>query len=217
MNPPSSFGGLSVATSATLFFPEFASETVGFVVEPIQGAAFTRNWWASSRSGCAGTAHLVTSAPHFSSFFLTRPDSMKTFSVRPQDVHHDWYVIDATDQVLGRLATQVAHRLRGKHKPEYTPHVDTGDYIVVINADQVRVTGNKLAQKVRYRHSGYPGGIKEIPLEDELSQHPARVIENAVKGMVPRNRLGRAVLSKLRVYAGKEHPHEAQNPKPIVL
>ena len=142
---------------------------------------------------------------------------MKTISVRPQDVHHDWCVIDATDQILGRLATQVAHRLRGKHKPEYTPHVDTGDYIVVINADQVRVTGNKRVQKMRYRHSGYPGGIKEVALEDELRQHPARVIENAVKGMVPRNRLGRAVLSKLRVYAGKEHPHEAQKPKPIVL
>ena len=142
---------------------------------------------------------------------------MKTISVRPQDAHHDWYVIDATDQILGRLATQVAHRLRGKHKPEYTPHVDTGDYIVVINADQVRVTGDKRAQKVRYRHSGYPGGIKEVSLEDELRQHPTRVIENAVKGMVPRNRLGRAVLTKLRVYAGKEHPHEAQNPKPIIL
>jgi len=142
---------------------------------------------------------------------------MKTISVRPQDARHDWYVVDATDQILGRLATQVAHRLRGKHKPEYTPHVDTGDYIVVINAGQVRVTGNKRAQKMRYRHSGYPGGIKEVALEDELRQHPARVIENAVKGMVPRNRLGRAVLSKLRVYAGKEHPHEAQNPKSIVL
>ena len=127
------------------------------------------------------------------------------------------YLIDATDQILGRLATQVAHRLRGKHKPEYTPHVDTGDYIVVINAEQVRVTGNKRAQKMRYRHSGYPGGIKEVALEDELRQHPTRVIENAVKGMVPRNRLGRAVLTKLRVYAGKEHPHEAQKPKPIVL
>jgi large subunit ribosomal protein L13 len=142
---------------------------------------------------------------------------MKTISVRPQDAHHDWYVIDATDQILGRLATQVAHRLRGKHKPEYTPHVDTGDYIVVINADQVRVTGNKRAQKVRYRHSGYPGGIKAVTLEDELRQHPTRAIENAVKGMVPRNRLGRAILTKLRVYAGKEHPHEAQNPKAIVL
>ena len=142
---------------------------------------------------------------------------MKTISVRLQDAHHDWYVIDAAGQILGRLATQVAHRLRGKHKPEYTPHVDTGDYIVVINAEQIRVTGNKRAQKKRYRHSGYPGGIKEITLEEELRQHPTRVIENAVRGMVPRNRLGRAVLSKLRVYAGTQHPHEAQNPKPLVL
>jgi large subunit ribosomal protein L13 len=142
---------------------------------------------------------------------------MKTISVRSQDVRHDWFVIDATDQVLGRLATQVAHRLRGKHKPEFTPHVDTGDYIVVINAEQIRVTGNKLSQKRRYRHTGFPGGIKELPLEEELRVHPERVIENAVKGMIPRNRLGRAVLSKLRVYAGNKHPHEAQNPKPLSL
>ena len=142
---------------------------------------------------------------------------MKTISVRSQDVRHDWFVVDATDQVLGRLATQVAHRLRGKHKPEFTPHVDTGDYIVVINAEQIRVTGNKLSQKRRYRHTGFPGGIKELPLEEELRVHPERVIENAVKGMIPRNRLGRAVLSKLRVYAGNKHPHEAQNPKPLSL
>lgn len=142
---------------------------------------------------------------------------MKTISIRSQDVHHDWFVVDATDQVLGRLATQVAHRLRGKHKPEFTPHVDTGDYIVVINAEQIRVTGNKLSQKRRYRHTGFPGGIKELPLEEELRVHPERVIENAVKGMIPRNRLGRAVLSKLRVYAGNKHPHEAQNPKPLSL
>ena len=142
---------------------------------------------------------------------------MKTISIRSQDVRHDWFVVDATDQVLGRLATQVAHRLRGKHKPEFTPHVDTGDYIVVINAEQIRVTGNKLSQKRRYRHTGFPGGIKELPLEEELRVHPERVIENAVKGMIPRNRLGRAVLSKLRVYAGNTHPHEAQNPKPLSL
>ena len=142
---------------------------------------------------------------------------MKTISVRSQDVRHDWFVVDATDQVLGRLATQVAHRLRGKHKPEFTPHVDTGDYIVVINAEQIRVTGNKLSQKRRYRHTGFPGGIKELPLEEELRVHPERVIENAVKGMIPRNRLGRAVLSKLRVYAGNKHPHEAQDPKPLSL
>ena len=142
---------------------------------------------------------------------------MKTVAVRPQDANHDWYVLDATDQVLGRLATKVAHRLRGKHKPEYTPHVDTGDYIVVINADQIRVTGDKRAQKKRYRHSGYPGGIKEITLEEELRLYPDRVIMNSVKGMIPRNRLGRAVLTKLRVYAGSDHPHTAQKPKQLIL
>ena len=142
---------------------------------------------------------------------------MKTVFVRPEDVRHDWYVVDATDQVLGRLATRVADRLRGKHKPQYTPHVDTGDYIVVINAEQIQVTGNKLSQKKRYRHTGFPGGIKSVPLEEELLTHPERVIENAVKGMIPRNRLGRAVLSKLRVYSGDKHPHQAQNPKPLPL
>ena len=142
---------------------------------------------------------------------------MKTSFVRPQDVQHDWYLIDATDQILGRLATKVAHRLRGKHKPEYAPHVDTGDYIVVINADQIRVTGNKLNQKKTYRHSGYPGGIKETRLHDQLKDHPERVIQSAVKGMLPGNRLGRAVLSKLRVYRGADHPHEAQKPKPLAL
>ena len=142
---------------------------------------------------------------------------MKTVFVRPEDVRHDWYVVDATDQVLGRLATRVADRLRGKHKPQYTPHVDTGDYIVVINAEQIQVTGNKLSQKKRYRHTGFPGGIKSVPLEEELLTNPDRVIENAVKGMIPRNRLGRAVLSKLRVYSGYKHPHQAQNPNPLPL
>lgn len=142
---------------------------------------------------------------------------MKTVFVRSEDVCHDWYVVDATDQVLGRLATRVADRLRGKHKPQYTPHVDTGDYIVVINAEQIRVTGNKLSQNKRYRHTGFPGGIKSVGLEEELRIHPERVIENAIKGMIPRNRLGRAVLSKLRVYAGNKHPHEAQNPKTLSL
>ena len=140
-----------------------------------------------------------------------------TSFVRPEDVKHDWYLIDATDQVLGRLATVVAHRLRGKHKPHYAPHVDTGDYIVIINAGQIRVTGNKLQQKKTYRHSGYPGGIKESRLDDQLRDCPERVISSAVKGMLPGNRLGRVVLSKLRVYPGPDHPHEAQKPKPLNL
>jgi len=142
---------------------------------------------------------------------------MKTVSVRQQDAKHNWYVVDARDQVLGRLATEVAHRLRGKHKPDYTPHVDTGDYIVIINAEHIRLTGSKWLQKTRFRHSGYPGGIKPTKVGDELIDHPTRIIENAVKGMIPRNRLGRAVLSKLRVYAGDNHPHVAQQPKTLTL
>ncbi|MCY3818344.1 MAG: 50S ribosomal protein L13 [Gammaproteobacteria bacterium] len=142
---------------------------------------------------------------------------MKTLSARPQDVQHDWYVVDAENQTLGRLAAAVARRLRGKHKASYTPHVDTGDYIVVVNAEKVRVTGKKHTDKVYYRHSGYPGGIKAARFEEMIEKHPERVIEKAVKGMLPRNPLGRAVLRKLKVYAGSEHPHSAQQPKPLQL
>lgn len=142
---------------------------------------------------------------------------MKTFSAKPKEVKRDWYLVDATDQVLGRLAAEVAHRLRGKHKPEYTPHVDTGDYIVVINAEKVAVTGNKANAKVYHRHTGYPGGIKSIVYKDMLERHPARVIEMAVKGMLPKNKLGRAMFAKLRVYAGGEHAHAAQQPKPLEI
>ncbi|HJP07107.1 MAG: 50S ribosomal protein L13 [Acidiferrobacteraceae bacterium] len=142
---------------------------------------------------------------------------MKTFSANAQTVRREWYVVDATDKVLGRLASEVATRLRGKHKPEYTPHVDTGDHIVIVNADKVRVTGNKAQAKIYYRHSGYPGGLKEISLEEQLQRHPTRVIESAVKGMLPKNPLGRAMFSKLRVYAGPEHEHQAQQPKALEL
>lgn len=142
---------------------------------------------------------------------------MKTLSVRPQDVEHDWYVVDAENQTLGRLAAAVARRLRGKHKASYTPHVDTGDYIVVVNADKVRVTGKKRTDKIYYRYSGYPGGIKAARFEEMIAKHPERVIEKAVKGMLPRNPLGRAVFRKLKVYAGSEHPHSAQQPKPLQL
>ena len=142
---------------------------------------------------------------------------MKTLSVRPQDVEHDWYVVDAENQTLGRLAAALARRLRGKHKASYTPHVDTGDYIVVVNADKVRVTGKKQTDKIYYRHSGYPGGIKAARFEEMIAKHPERVIEKAVKGMLPRNPLGRAVFRKLKVYAGSEHPHAAQQPKPLQL
>ncbi|HEY5679712.1 MAG TPA: 50S ribosomal protein L13 [Pseudomonadales bacterium] len=142
---------------------------------------------------------------------------MKTVSARAQDVQRSWLLVDAEDKTLGRLATEVARRLRGKHKPEYTPHVDTGDYVVVINADKVRVTGNKTTDKIYYRHSGYPGGIKGISFEHLQQKHPERIIEKAVKGMLPRNTLGRAMFRKLKVYAGPEHPHSAQQPEPINL
>ena len=142
---------------------------------------------------------------------------MKTISMRAEDVQRSWYVIDANNQTLGRLATEVARRLRGKHKAEYTPHVDTGDYIVVINADKVRVTGNKTTDKMYYRHSGYPGGIKSVSFQKLRDTHPDRIIEKAVKGMMPRNPLGRAMLRKLKVYAGSEHPHSAQQPEPLEI
>lgn len=142
---------------------------------------------------------------------------MKTISARPQDVERDWYVIDAASQTLGRLATEVARRLRGKHKPAYTPHVDTGDYIVVVNAEKVQVTGAKRTDKIYYRHSGYPGGIKATRFADLIARHPERAIQLAVKGMLPRNPLGRACYRKLKVYAGPDHPHAAQQPKPLVV
>ena len=142
---------------------------------------------------------------------------MKTVSIRPEDVIHGWFVVDAENKTLGRLATEIASRLKGKHKPEYTPHVDTGDFIVVVNADKVRVTGNKFTDKKYYRHSGYPGGIKEMSFKDLQEQHPERIIERAVKGMLPRNPLGRAMFRKLKVYAGAEHPHAAQQPQSLEL
>lgn len=140
---------------------------------------------------------------------------MKTFSPTPKDINREWYVVDAQDQVLGRLAAQIAHRLRGKHKPEFAPHMDNGDFIIVVNCEKIRVTGNKAADKMYYRHSGYVGGLKEISFEKLLAQKPHLVLMHAVKGMLPKNRLGRAMLKKLRLYAGTEHPHTAQQPKPL--
>jgi large subunit ribosomal protein L13 len=137
---------------------------------------------------------------------------MTTVSTKPADVRRDWYVVDADGKTLGRLATEIARRLRGKHKPEYTPHVDTGDYIVVINAEKIRVTGNKLQQKMYHHHTGYIGNLKSITLEKQLQKAPERVIETAVRGMMPKNKLGRAMFKKLRVYAGSEHQHTAQQP-----
>jgi len=142
---------------------------------------------------------------------------MKTFSAKPETVVQDWYVVDAEGKTLGRLSTEIARRLRGKHKPEYTPHVDTGDYIVVVNAEKVRVTGNKASDKMYYRHSGYPGGIKSMSFKQLIDRAPERAIETAVKGMLPRNPLGREMYRKLKVYAGTEHPHAAQQPVPLEL
>lgn len=142
---------------------------------------------------------------------------MTTVSAKPSEVRREWYLVDAAGKTLGRLASEIARRLRGKHKPEYTPHVDTGDFIVVVNAEKIRVTGNKLSDKMYYRHTGYVGNMKSMSLEKLLQQAPERAIETAVKGMMPRNPLGRAMLKKLRVYAGPEHQHQAQQPKPLEI
>ncbi|HAF87092.1 MAG: 50S ribosomal protein L13 [Legionellaceae bacterium] len=142
---------------------------------------------------------------------------MNTFSAKSHEVKRDWYVIDASNKVLGRVATEIARRLRGKHKAEYTPHVDTGDYIVVINAEQITVTGRKFKDKTYYSHSGYPGGIKSISFEKLQQKNPTKIIELAVKGMLPKNVLGRDMYRKLKVYAGSHHPHEAQQPKIIEI
>lgn len=142
---------------------------------------------------------------------------MKTFSPTPKDIKHGWYVVDAQDQVLGRLASQIAHRLRGKHKPEFAPHVDNGDFIIVINCEKIKVTGTKMTNKLYRRHSGWVGGLRTTALGDMLRDKPERLIMMAVRGMLPKNKLGHAMLKKLKVYAGPEHPHAAQNPQPLTL
>jgi len=140
---------------------------------------------------------------------------MKTYVTKQSEVEREWYVVDAAGQTLGRLASQVAHILRGKHKPIYSPSVDTGDYVIVVNAEKIHVTGRKLDQKIYYRHTGYPGGLKQTTLRNLLQKRPTRVIEHAVRGMLPKNRLGRQMLRKLKVYAGPEHPHAAQQPSSL--
>jgi large subunit ribosomal protein L13 len=140
---------------------------------------------------------------------------MKTYTAKPGEITRDWYVVDAEGKTLGRLATQIADTLRGKTKPQYTPHVDTGDFVVVVNAEKIAVTGQKLDQKRYYRHSGYPGGLRSRTLREQLDRRPTEVLRKAVKGMLPRNRLARQQLTKLKIYAGPEHPHEAQAPKPL--
>jgi len=142
---------------------------------------------------------------------------IKTYAPKPEDIQREWFVVDAKDQTLGRLASQIAHILRGKHKPTFSPHMDVGDFVIVINCEKIRVTGNKLDSKMYWRHSGYPGGITGVTLRDQLKNHPERVIEAAVRGMLPKNKLGHAMFKKMKVYAGESHPHEAQQPKVISL
>lgn len=142
---------------------------------------------------------------------------MKTFSPTMEHIEHDWYVVDGSGQVLGRLAAQIAHRLRGKHKPEFAPHMDNGDFIIVVNCEKIKVTGKKMEEKKYYRHSGYVGGLKTTTLATMLETKPAEVLKAAVRGMLPKNRLGRDMLKKLKVYAGPEHPHAAQAPKALTL
>jgi large subunit ribosomal protein L13 len=142
---------------------------------------------------------------------------MKTYITKPAEVERQWVIVDAQGQTLGRLATRVASILRGKHKPGFSPSVDCGDYVIVINAEKIHVTGRRMDQKMYYRHSGYPGGLSEISLRDQLEQFPTRPIEAAVRGMLPKNKLGRKVIKKLKVYAGEEHPHQAQQPVPLEL
>ena len=164
----------------------------------------------------SSTESLTPQATHF-----VRPayrkTLMKTFSAKPAEVKHEWFVIDATDKVLGRVASEAALRLRGKHKAIYTPHVDTGDFIVIINAEKLRVTGNKATDKVYYRHSGFPGGIYATKFKDMQAKHPGRALEKAVKGMLPKGPLGYAMIKKLKVYAGDTHPHTAQQPKALEI
>jgi large subunit ribosomal protein L13 len=142
---------------------------------------------------------------------------MKTYNAKPGEVAREWYLVDADGQTLGRLATRIADTLRGKRKPRYTPHVDTGDFVIVVNAEKIAVTGNKLHQKRYYRHSGYPGGLRTRTLREQLDRRPTEVLRVAVKGMLPKNRLARRQLTKLKIYAGPEHPHAAQNPRPLDL
>ena len=142
---------------------------------------------------------------------------MRTFTQKQEEIERDWYVVDAEGETLGRLASRIAPILKGKHKPIYTPHLDCGDFVIIVNAEKVRVTGRKLDQKLYYHHSGYPGGLKSISLRNQLDRYPERVLQAAIRGMLPKNKLGRRMIKKLKVYAGDAHPHEAQQPKPLEL
>ena len=148
---------------------------------------------------------------------ILKSSTMKTYSAKAETAQHDWFVVDGTNAILGRLASEIAHRLRGKHKPEFTPHVDTGDFIVVVNAEKIRVTGNKADDKKYFRHSGYPGGISETTFSKMQDRFPGRALEIAVKGMLPKGPLGYAMIKKLKIYSGDSHPHSAQQPKPLSI
>lgn len=158
----------------------------------------------------------LVNALHVTAERLLRAE-MRTYSARAREIERHWYVVDAKDQVLGRLASRVAQVLRGKHKPMFTPHLDVGDYVIVVNAAEVRLTGEKASQKFWHRHSGYPGGLKSVPFARLLAETPEKAVEKAIRGMLPKNKLGRRMATKLKVYAGPEHPHEAQQPKPLAL
>lgn len=160
---------------------------------------------------------MQSSAPKKTSRYETKATTVRTFTPKPGDIQRDWYIVDATDVVLGRLASHIATLLRGKHKATFAPHVDGGDFVIVINADKIALSGNKREQKLAYDHSGYPGGLKAVPYGELLEKHPERVVERAVKGMLPKTRLGNAQYGKLKVYAGTEHPHAAQQPKPFEI
>jgi large subunit ribosomal protein L13 len=174
-------------------------------------------WACAIGESLAIISRLYSPIPLTAHLAADRYSEMKTFSAKPESVKRDWYVVDATNKTLGRLSTEIARRLRGKHKPEFTPHVDTGDYIVVINAEKVAVTGAKLDDKKYHRFTGYVGNLKTTSLKDLLATHPERVIEIAVKGMLPKNPLGRAMYRKLKVYGGAEHPHTAQQPQALEI
>jgi large subunit ribosomal protein L13 len=196
----------------------------GAACSPIAGAARIRGFPPVGIGWCRACAQCVrpdrtrrvrrASRPHPAYIEVTK---MKTYSAKPQDVRRDWFVVDASDKVLGRLAAEIARRLRGKHKPEYTPHVDTGDFIVVVNAGKIRVTGNKAEDKVYYRHSGYPGGVYETSFGKMQGRFPGRALQIAVRGMLPKGPLGYAMIKKLKIYADANHPHSAQQPKPLEI
>jgi large subunit ribosomal protein L13 len=200
------------------FLEELASErqilAIGRVAEAATGAPYIRH---PSHGGAAefraGLLQFSAGGGHRLRLF----DGMKTYSAKPGEIAREWYLVDADGQTLGRLATRIADTLRGKGKPQYTPHVDSGDFVVVVNADRIRVTGNKLDQKRYYRHSGYPGGLRSRTLREQLERRPEEVLRKAVKGMLPRNRLARQQITKLKIYAGPEHPHGPQAPKPLDL